>query len=160
MLKTTLTAGAIWNHLTLGADAKAFTWSVSGNVGTIDDIGPVDGNAVFTATTPGSGSLTVSAGGKSVTIPISVTQLPLLTVEDFENEQIAFSSGTYLNVFRTNAGQYVQRGHYAGKLDYTLTEDTGWFATASGSGFSNLEKPYTALNLWVYGDAWVNPPFF
>lgn len=53
--KTTLTAGAIWNHLTLGADAKAFTWSVSGNVGTIDDIGPVDGNAVFTATTPGSG---------------------------------------------------------------------------------------------------------
>ena len=151
--KTTLTAGAIWNHLTLGADAKAFTWSVSGNVGTIDDIGPVDGNAVFTATTPGSGSLTVSAGGKSVTIPISVTQLPLLTVEDFENEQIAFSSGTYLNVFRTNAGQYVQRGHHAGKLDYTLTEDTGWFATASGSGFSNLEKPYTALNLWVYGDA-------
>lgn len=88
-----------------------------------------------------------------MTIPISVTQLPLLTVEDFENEQIAFSSGTYLNVFRTNAGQYVQRGHHAGKLDYTLTEDTGWFATASGSGFSNLEKPYTALNLWVYGDA-------
>ena len=150
--KTTLTAGAIWNHLTLGADAKAFTWSVSGNVGTIDDIGPVDGNAVFTATTPGSGSLTVSAGGKSVTIPISVTQLPLLTVENFENKQIAFSSGTYLNVSRTNASDYVQRGRYAGKLDYTLPEDTGWFATAVGSGFSNLEKPYTALNLWVYGD--------
>ena len=150
--KTTLTAGAVWNHLTLGADAKAFTWSVSGNVGTIDDIGPVDGNAVFTATTPGSGSLTVSAGGKSVTIPISVTQLPLLTVENFENKQIAFSSGTYLNVSRTNTSDYVQRGRYAGKLDYTLTEDTGWFATASGSGFSNLEKPYTALNLWVYGD--------
>ena len=144
--KTTLTAGAIWNHLTLGADAKAFTWSVSGDVGTVDE------NGVFSATTPGTGSLTVSAGGKSVTIPISVTQLPLLAVEDFENEQIAFSSGTYLNVSRTNAGQYVQRGHYAGKLDYTLPEDTGWFATASGSGFSNLEKPYTALNLWVYGD--------
>ena len=144
--KTTLTAGAVWNHLTLGADAKAFTWSVSGDIGTVDE------NGVFSATTPGTGSLTVSAGGKSVTIPVSVTQLPLLTVEDFESEQIAFSSGTYLTVSRTNAGQYVQRGHYAGKLDYTLTEDTGWFATASGSGFSNLEKPYTALNLWVYGD--------
>lgn len=144
--KTTLTAGAIWNHLTLGADAKAFTWSVSGDVGTVDE------NGVLSATTPGTGSLTVSAGGKSVTIPVSVTQLPLLTVEDFENEQIAFSSGTYLNVSRTNAGDYVQRGRYAGKLDYTLPEDTGWFATASGSGFSNLEKPYTALNLWVYGD--------
>lgn len=144
--KTTLTAGAIWNHLTLGADAKAFTWSVSGDVGTVDE------NGVFSATTPGTGSLTVSAGGKSVTIPVSVTQLPLLTVEDFENEQIAFSSGTYLNVSRTNASDYVQRGRYAGKLDYTLPEDTGWFATAVGSGFSNLEKPYTALNLWVYGD--------
>ena len=144
--KTTLTAGAVWNHLTLGADAKAFTWSVSGDVGTVDE------NGVFSATTPGTGSLTVSAGGKSVTIPVSVTQLPLLTVEDFENEQIAFSSGTYLNVSRTNASDYVQRGRYAGKLDYTLPEDTGWFATAYGSGFSNLEKPYTALNLWVYGD--------
>ena len=144
--KTTLTAGAIWNHLTLGADAKAFTWSVSGDVGTVDE------NGVFSATTPGTGSLTVSAGGKSVTIPVSVTQLPLLTVEDFENEQIAFSSGTYLNVSRTNASDYVQRGRYAGKLDYTLPEDTGWFATAYGSGFSNLEKSYTALNLWVYGD--------
>ena len=144
--KTTLTAGANWNHLTLGADAKAFTWSVSGDVGTVDE------NGVFSATTPGTGSLTVSAGGKSVTIPVSVTQLPLLTVEDFENEQIAFSSDTYLNVSRTNASDYVQRGRYAGKLDYTLPEDNGWFATAYGSGFSNLEKPYTALNLWVYGD--------
>ena len=144
--KTTLTAGAIWNHLTLGADAKAFTWSVSGDVGTVDE------NGVFSATTPGTGSLTVSAGGKSVTIPVSVTLLPLLTVEDFENEQIAFSSGTYLNVSRTNASDHVQRGRYAGKLDYTLPEDNGWFATAVGSGFSNLEKPYTALNLWVYGD--------
>ena len=54
--KTTLTAGAIWNHLTLGADAKAFTWSVSGDVGTVDE------NGVFSATTPGTGSLTVSAG--------------------------------------------------------------------------------------------------
>ena len=144
--KTTLTAGAVWNHLTLGADAKAFTWSVSGDIGTVDE------NGVFSASAPGTGNLTVSAGGKSVTIPVSVTLLPLLTVEDFENEQIAFSSGTYLNVSRTNASDYVQRGRYAGKLDYTLPEDTGWFATAYGSGFSNLEKPYTALNLWVYGD--------
>ena len=61
--KTTLTAGAVWNHLTLAADAKAFTWSVSGNIGTVDE------NGVFTAAAPGSGSLTVSAGGKSLTIP-------------------------------------------------------------------------------------------
>lgn len=46
--KTTLTAGAVWNHLTLAADAKAFTWSVSGDIGTVDE------NGVFTAAAPGA----------------------------------------------------------------------------------------------------------
>ena len=73
--KTTLTAGAVWNHLTLAADAKAFTWSVSGDIGTVDE------NGVFTAAAPGSGRLTVSAGGKSLTIPITVARQALKTVE-------------------------------------------------------------------------------
>ena len=92
--KTTLTAGAVWNHLTLGADAKAFTWSVSGNIGTVDE------NGVFTAAAPGSGSLTVSAGGKSLTIPITVARQALKTVEDFEDTELIFSSGPYLKVSR------------------------------------------------------------
>ena len=144
--KTTLTAGAIWNHLTLGADAKAFTWSVSGDVGTIDEHG------VFTASAPGTGNLTVSAGGKSVTIPVTVAQVALQTIEDFETPDTRFFSGYYLTVSRTNASDYVQRGHYAGKLDYVLPEDTGYYSQAMAGSFSNLGTPYTALNLWVYGD--------
>ena len=144
--KTTLTAGAVWNHLTLAADAKAFTWSVSGDIGTVDE------NGVFTAAAPGSGSLTVSAGGKSLTIPITVARQALKTVEDFEDTELIFSSGPYLKVSRTHASDYVQRGRYAGKLDYTLSADTEWLSIALGRGFSNLTDHYTALNLWVYGD--------
>lgn len=144
--KTTLTAGAVWNHLTLAADAKAFTWSVSGDIGTVDE------NGVFTAAAPGSGSLTVSAGGKSLTIPITVARQALKTVEDFEDTELIFSSGPYLKVSLTHASDYVQRGRYAGKLDYTLSADTEWLSIALGRGFSNLTDHYTALNLWVYGD--------
>lgn len=144
--KTTLTAGAIWNHLTLGADAKAFTWSVSGNVGTIDEHG------VFTASAPGTGNLTVSAGDKSLTIPVTVAQVALQTIEDFETPDTRFFSGYYLTVSRTNVSDHVQRGHYAGKLDYVLPEDTGYYSQAMAGSFSTLRTPYTALNLWVYGD--------
>ena len=144
--KTTLTAGAVWNHLTLAADAKAFTWSVSGDIGTVDE------NGVFTAAAPGSGRLTVSAGGKSLTIPITVARQALKTVEDFEDTELIFSSGPYLKVSRTHASDYVQRGRYAGKLDYTLSADTEWLSIALGRGFSNLTDHYTALNLWIYGD--------
>ena len=144
--RTTLTAGAVWNHLTLAADAAAFTWSVSGGVGTVDE------NGVFTATTPGTGSLTVSAGDKSLTIPVTVAKQALQTVEDFEDTDVILSSGPYLTVSRTNVSDYVQRGRYAGKLEYTLPEDTGYYSQALAGYFSTGSSPYTALNLWVYGD--------
>ena len=144
--KTALTAGAVWNHLPLTATNEAFTWSVSGDIGTVDKHG------VFTASAPGTGNLTVSAGDKSLTIPVTVAQVALQTIEDFETPDTRFFSGYYLTVSRTNVSDHVQRGHYAGKLDYVLPEDTGYYSQAMAGSFSNLGTPYTALNLWVYGD--------
>ena len=144
--KTAFTAGAVWNHLPLTATNEAFTWSVSGDIGTVDEHG------VFTASAPGTGNLTGSAGDKSLTIPVTVAQVALQTIEDFETPDTRFFSGYYLTVSRTNASDYVQRGHYAGKLDYVLPEDTGYYSQAMAGSFSNLQTPYTALNLWVYGD--------
>ena len=144
--KTALTAGAVWNHLPLTATNEAFTWSVSGDIGTVDEHG------VFTASAPGTGNLTVSAGDKSLTIPVTVAQVALQTIEDFETPDTRFFSGYYLTVSRTNVSDHVQRGHYAGKLDYVLPEDTGYYSQAMAGSFSNLQTPYTALNLWVYGD--------
>lgn len=144
--KTALTAGAVWNHLPLTATNEAFTWSVSGDIGTVDERG------VFTASAPGTGNLTVSAGDKSLTIPVTVAQVALQTIEDFETPDTRFFSGYYLTVSRTNVSDHVQRGHYAGKLDYVLPEDTGYYSQAMAGSFSTLRTPYTALNLWVYGD--------
>lgn len=144
--KTTLTAGAVWNHLTLSADPTAFTWSVSGGIGTVDE------NGVFTASAPGEGFLTVSAGEKELTIPVTVARIPLMTVEDFEDADLIFHSGPYLSVSRTNSSAQVAMGRYAGKLDYTLDEFTAYTACANGISYSNLSDPYGALNLWVYGD--------
>ena len=116
----------------------------SGGDGTLDE--------VVTASAPGTGNLTVSAGGKSVTIPVTVAQVALQTIEDFETPDTRFFSGYYLTVSRTNVSDHVQRGHYAGKLDYVLPEDTGYYSQAMAGSFSTLRTPYTALNLWVYGD--------
>ena len=117
-----------------------------------DSIGTVDEHGVFTASAPGTGNLTVSAGDKSLTIPVTVAQVALQTIEDFETPDTRFFSGYYLTVSRTNVSDHVQRGHYAGKLDYVLPEDTGYYSQAMAGSFSNLGTPYTALNLWVYGD--------
>ena len=54
--KTALTAGAVWNHLPLTATNEAFTWSVSGDIGTVDKHG------VFTASAPGTVPACMPAG--------------------------------------------------------------------------------------------------
>jgi exopolysaccharide biosynthesis protein len=66
-----LTASAVYGHRTLKADAGAFTWALDGNIGT------VDANGTLTAVTPGSGTLTVTGGGKTVSIPVKVSSVAL-----------------------------------------------------------------------------------
>ncbi len=65
---TSLTASAVQNHLALISQDKCYQWAVTGGVGTID------ANGTFTAgDTNASGSITVTAGGKIVSIPVTVT---------------------------------------------------------------------------------------
>jgi exopolysaccharide biosynthesis protein len=145
----TLTASATYNHLSLKADASAFTWTLSGGVGTVDQ------NGVLTAVTPGTGTLTVSAGGKTATVAVTVSKTALQTVEDFESSTTIFD-GSYadnLQYTRFTATAYVKLGRGAGQLAYTLTEDRNYTAewrAASDTGINN--QLYTSLNLWVYGD--------
>lgn len=148
--QTQLTATAAYQHLSLHADAEAFTWRVNGNIGAISETG------VFTASAPGKGSITVSAGGQSATVEVTVSKLALRTVEDFESENTIFDGYSYGTVFgRTNNSEYVRLGHSAGKLDYELNlyNDTGTGYVAE-AGFTSLlpVAPYSQLNLWVYGD--------
>ncbi len=143
--KTVLTAEAVWNHLPLKADPTAFTWAFSGSGGAVDE------NGVFTAGAPGEGTLTVSAGGKSLSVPVTVTRIPLRTVEDFEKADLIFTGGDALTVSRTHTGTHTARGRFAGQFDYTLGVDSGYLAQAD-SAFSFRNSPYSALNLHLYGD--------
>lgn len=146
--KTTLTAGAVWNHLPLKADASAFAWSVSGGIGTVDE------NGVFTASAPGTGALTVSAGDVSLTLPVTVAQIALETVEDFEGTSSIFrGSGSGMDVSLNRAADTVARGRGSLKLDYDLSESGSYTARWDAAKATALDTGrYTALNLWVYGD--------
>ncbi|MEG0778590.1 MAG: phosphodiester glycosidase family protein [Oscillospiraceae bacterium] len=65
---TKLTALAEKNHVDLISQDKCYTWAVSGNIGT------VNADGTFTAgKDTASGSISVTAGGKTVSIPVSVT---------------------------------------------------------------------------------------
>ena len=48
---TQLAATAAYNHISLKADPEAFTWEVTGDIGTVDEHG------LFTAAAPGTGGV-------------------------------------------------------------------------------------------------------
>ena len=147
---TALTAAAVYSHLPLKADPEAFTWTVEGNIGTIDQQGR------FTAATPGTGTITASAGGQSATVNVTVSKMALKTVEDFESGNTIFNALGYgANFERVNGSEYVRLGRGSGKMSYTLNlyNDIGT-GYVSEMRFKNpvSVSPYSLLNFWVYGD--------
>ncbi|MEG1988867.1 MAG: S-layer homology domain-containing protein [Oscillibacter sp.] len=140
-----LTPSAIYKHMSLKADPDAFTWTVSGDIGTISRDG------VFTAGAPGNGSITVSAGGKSVTLAVTVSKIALSAVENFEGDNLAIAfTDLAMGATMTQAkdAEHVRMGRAAGKLDYALGAD----GTASVGAYHSFSSVYSLMNLWVYGD--------
>ena len=146
---TQLSATAAYQHRQLKADPEAFTWSVEGEIGTIDELGN------FTAGLPGEGVITVSAGGRSTSIQVTVSNLSILPVEDFEEETTIFDGiyGEGLQFSRSTSPESVRMGRGSGRLDYTLAEERGF--AAHWRAFLNTpvnRQLYSSLNLWVCGD--------
>lgn len=138
-----LSAEAVWNHMKLWSDGSAETWSFEGDCGRMD-------GWTFYAGNPGSGTIRVTAGEKTVEIPVTVTKLPLKTVEDFENGMGTIYSPTPtggLSREWVSNKEFVVKGDHALRLDYSL-------APVSSGGMMDYTVPagYTALNLWVWGD--------
>lgn len=151
---TALTASAVYKHQALKADPEAFTWTVAG------DIGTVDAQGVFTASAAGTGAITVSAGGKSVTIPVTVATNVIsaegdaMAVETFEGTTTIFrGSGTDMDFSLNHSADTVRMGRGSAKVDYTLTEAGSYTARWKASKTTGIDvKTYTALHLWVCGD--------
>ena len=153
---TQLTATAAWNHISLKADAEALTWEVSGSIGTIDETGK------FTASAPGTGTITVSAGGQRISIPVTVSGTVssggVMAVEDFEGSTTIFrGTGSNMDFSLNHSADTVRMGSGSAKVDYTLTEDGSglgaYTADWRASRTTSIDTgTYTALHMWVYGD--------
>ena len=153
---TQLTATAAWNHISLKADAEAFTWEVSGSIGTIDETGK------FTASAPGTGTITVSAGGQRISIPVTVSGTVssggVMAVEDFEGSTTIFrGTGSNMDFSLNHSADTVRMGSGSAKVDYTLTESStnpGTYTAAwNASRSTSIDtSTYTALHMWVCGD--------
>lgn len=147
--KTALTAEAVYQHLPLYADAECFEWSVSGGVGKIS------GDGVFAAAKTGSGTITVTAGDAAVSIPVTVTKLPMEALETFEKRHGVFTDGDGdMNWGHVTSGDQVRMGHGAAQLDYTLREgETALLAQWElDDAIKAGSAAYDSVNLWVYGD--------
>ena len=142
-----LVASAVYNHMALQANQEAFTWTVTGDIGTISNTG------IFTATAPGTGTITVTAGGKSATVSVTVAGTGLERIESFDGANTIFrGSGTDMDFSLTSASDAVKMGRGAAKVDYTLTEANGYAAQWRAAATTAIGTQHSSLNVWVRGD--------
>ncbi len=155
---TQLTATAAYNHISLKADPEAFTWEVSGDIGTVDEHG------LFTASAAGTGTITATAGRMSASVSVTVSSSGtvsaggIMEVESFEGSTTIFrGSGNNMDFSLDHSADTVRMGSGSARVDYTLTEtgaSQGAYTAewrASNSTDIDLDT-YTALHIWVYGD--------
>lgn len=140
--ETKLTVRALYRHLNVLGDNSSFTWSVTGDVGT------VSADGVFTAANHrATGTLTVSVGETKREFPVSVTAEPLRALDRFD---APFDTYTGVNAMLSHVTDeaHICRGKGAARLDYAT-----WYGTDAEIAVNyNVRSGYDCVNLWVYGD--------
>lgn len=137
-----LSASAIYRNLSLICQDETFTWSVSEGLGTIDQSGTLTAGP-----TSGTGSITVSAGGTTVTIPLTVSG-HIHTVENFEGDFLDMESSSTAWIEAEDRSAYVRFGRQSARITYNMGESSS-AAVSTALDISDGEK---YLTLWVYGD--------
>ncbi|URN94667.1 MAG: S-layer homology domain-containing protein [Candidatus Pristimantibacillus lignocellulolyticus] len=130
-------------------------WSVTGNIGTVDD------NGIFTATSESgqSGTISVSFGEVTDSFTVNVG-IPPVVLEDFEN-----GIGNYVaaadraNLFEIDwitDQDFVRNGNAAVKLSYDFTgreSTSGAYLQSTGVDTRIAIPGYPEkIGMWVYGD--------
>ena len=136
-----LTATAVYRNLTLGSQDANYVWTLDPAAGTVDE------NGVLTAAdASGKGTLTVSAGERSVTVPVNVTG-HILPLEDFEGELTALTSTGEVTAEKETDLEKVRFGRGSARLSYDASD---------GAAVLTANLPIKAgerfLSLWVYGN--------
>lgn len=124
---------------------SAFTYSLTPDVGTITEGG------LFTASDINGvkGTLTVSFGSRSTSIPISVGAEKPVKVEDFERDSHIFSSS---GVTRSTVRDNIQYGSGSGQFSYRFSGGQELETVRYASTPVSFLKAPTALYAWVKGD--------
>ncbi|MEQ2442076.1 phosphodiester glycosidase family protein [Pseudoflavonifractor intestinihominis] len=137
-----LKASAVYRTLALTAQDTCFTWTLDPAVGT------VDANGVITAgDKTASGSLTVSAGGTTVTIPVTVAG-HVKILETFEKSIASVGGTAAVQLSQETASDYVHSGSASLRVAY----DAKTAGTASLTTTLTIAEGEKRLNLWIYGD--------
>lgn len=138
-----LTASAKYRELALTSQDTCYTWKCSSNIGTIDE------NGLFTAADDkGTGTITVSAGGKQVTVQVNVAG-HISTLENFEGEELTTVAATdSVRISDETNRTYVSHGGHSLRLDYNTQAD----GRAVADAVLHLPTGERYLGLWVYGD--------
>ena len=134
--------GSYWSRTAL-RDWGPVTWTVKGDVGTVDE------NGLFTAGKGGSGSITATAGGVSQTISISFTNVHTDVTPDhwsYEAVEYCYSHGIVGGVSSTEFGRdyQIRRGDFM----LMLYGAVGKPAVQTGCTFTDVSSSdyyYTAL---------------
>lgn len=136
-----LTAGTTWWNLPLSGRDENFIWTADPAVGTVDETGR------FTAVdVNGKGYLTVSAGEKSVSIPVTVSG-HILPLEDFEDGVTALIGTDTAAVTPERDLERVRFGKGSARIDYRAGEGKAIFGTTL-----TIPAGEKVLSLWVRGD--------
>lgn len=137
------------------ADNASFEWRVEGDIGTVDE------NGVFTATSENgkSGAIVAVFGGLEARMAISVG-LPPVVMEGFENGigNYAFGGAAYntVSIAQETNPDFVRSGNASLKLTYDFTGKTGTSGAylQAKSTDTRIQIPGypQKLSMWVYGD--------
>lgn len=137
-----LTASAVYRNLALTCSDESFTWSVT------EDLGAIDQSGKLTAGEEGgTGSVTVSAGGRAVTLPLTVSG-HISTVETFEGSFSGMADSTTAQITPERDLAYVRYGRQSAKVNYD-SADSEFASAGIPLSFPEGERYFS---LWVYGD--------
>lgn len=133
-----LTASSVWWKLPVESRDSCYTWTVSGGLGTVDTNGTLTAGLAA-----GAGSLSVAAGSRMVTVPLTVGG-HVKTIHLLEGDLTAFQSGSAQVLPASGEGK-VKLGSGALEVDFPLG------GAASFTSRLPVEPGELYLGLWAKG---------
>lgn len=145
--KIDLSAAATYKKLPLYSQAKCYTWTVEGDIGTVDE------NGIFTAgnISSGTGKITAAAAGVSSTINVNVISEGW-RLETFENDTHGFQTQTAKGLsVKVNTDLTKVRFGYksiGAAYDFAAAEEDEIYLASS----LTFARSPGSMSFWVYGD--------